>query len=60
VDYKSLSDQQLQDLIVKAGQEAKNRSPRGVQLEEIKPGMKPEDLARARQEIAEVLKEGGY
>lgn len=35
----------------------KGRGPAPVQLEDIKPGMKPEDLARVRQEIARVAAE---
>ncbi len=52
-DFTKLNDQELAALHARVSGAVRDRKP--VQLEDIKPGMKPEDIARARQKINEVL-----
>lgn len=52
-DFTRLSDQELAALQARVSGAVRDRKP--VQLEDIKPGMKPEDIARTRKKINEVL-----
>jgi hypothetical protein len=54
LNLKSLSDEEL--VALHASTKTAVESRRKIQLEDIRPGMKPEDVKRAKDAIAEALK----